>query len=166
LLAVAAACLAQNLWQVNFIIAGAGAEADKLKELARQQNLANITWAGTLNREQVKAQLAAAHATYTSFDTQPVLRTTSPNKFFDSLAAGKLTIVNTQGWLKDLVEQHNCGFYAAPDSPEDFIRQLLPYLQQPQLLQQAQQNARKLAESNFSRERITQQFLQLFPLPA
>lgn len=165
LLAVAAACLEHHLPQVKFIIAGTGAEANELRALAKQKKLNNITWAGLLNREQVREYLTTAHATYTSFGPQPVLKTTSPNKFFDSLAAGKLTVVNTQGWLKELVEQHHCGFYAAPEAPETFVSQFLPYLRHPHLLQQAQLNARNLAERSFSREKITGQFIELFSLP-
>jgi len=162
LLEAASACQINGLTQVKFIIAGTGAEATALQKLATDLKLENITWAGHLNREQVRQYLATAHATYTSFDKKPILETNSPNKFFDSLAAGKLTIVNTQGWLQHLVETHQCGFYANPEKPLTFVEKLKPYLQAPDLLQRAQHNARLLAEDQFSRQKITQEFLQLF----
>ena len=162
LLDIAKACQEEGLNQVEFRIAGTGAEADVLQAKAEEMNLKNITWLGYLNQEQVRNCLATAHATYTSFDTHPILQTNSPNKFFDSLAAGKLTIVNTLGWLQDLAEAHACGFYADPLQPQTFVQQLKPYLESPDLLLQAQQNARKLAESKFSREELTKQFIRLF----
>jgi glycosyltransferase involved in cell wall biosynthesis len=163
LLVAANACLLQGLTQVKFFIAGTGSEADLLQEIARDLKLDNITWTGSLNREQVRQYLNMAHATYTSFDTKPILETNSPNKFFDSLAAGKLTIVNTSGWLKHLVEEHKCGFYADPEKPQEFVQKLIPYLEHPDLLLHAQQHARQMAEEKFSRETITGQFVQLFP---
>jgi glycosyltransferase involved in cell wall biosynthesis len=162
LLKIALACQEQNLTQVQFFIAGQGAEAEPLQAKTRALNLTNVRWLGQLNREQVRNQLATSHATYTSFDTQPVLATNSPNKFFDSLAAGKLTLVNTKGWLAELVEQHACGFYADPHQPQEFVQKLRPYLENPALLRQAQQQARTLAEKQFSRQALTQQFISLF----
>ncbi len=162
LLDIAQACLNQNLKQVKFIIAGSGSEQERLQRRATAQNLVNITWVGKLNREQVRHYLAIAHATYTSFAPFPVLETTSPNKFFDSLASGKLTIVNVKGWLKELVEQHKCGFYADPENPSEFIQKLISFLQHPEVLAHAQRNARTLAEAQFSRKLLTNQFLKLF----
>lgn len=162
LLDIAQACIEQNLNQIKFIIAGSGSEQVRLQHRATAQNLVNITWVGKLNREQVRHYLAIAHATYTSFARFSVLETTSPNKFFDSLASGKLTIVNVNGWLKELVEQHKCGFYADPENQQEFIEKLKTYLEHPEVLARAQQNARSLAESQFSRELLTTRFLKLF----
>lgn len=162
LLAAAHACQQQGLTQVKFIVAGTGAEEATLKKKAETLHLDNITWPGNLNRESIRQYLAKAHATYTSFDTHPILETNSPNKFFDSLAAGKLTIVNTKGWLQNLVETYKCGFYTAPQKPQNLAEQLMPYLSNPTLLIQAQQQARQLAEKSFSRQKITQEFTKLF----
>ncbi|PIQ19654.1 MAG: glycosyltransferase WbuB [Cytophagales bacterium CG18_big_fil_WC_8_21_14_2_50_42_9] len=166
LLAAAQACQLNNLPQVKFILAGEGAEAERLQAQAKQLQLRNITWLGPLNREETRICLSSVHATYTSFHTYPVLQTNSPNKFFDSLAAGKLTIVNTRGWLQELVQKHNCGFHADPNGPKDFIQQLKPYLENSEMLQQAQQQARNLAEKEFSRQLLPRRFLTLFPASA
>ena len=165
LLAAALACQQQQLPQVKFIIAGEGAEMEQLQQEANKLQLHNLTWLGKLNREEIRICLASTHATYTSFHGFPILQTNSPNKFFDSLAAGKLTIVNTRGWLQELVEKHHCGFYTNPEQPNDFVQRLKPYLKDPLRLQQAQQNARTLAETQFSRQLLTKQFLSLFPAP-
>ncbi|WP_026462053.1 glycosyltransferase family 4 protein [Adhaeribacter aquaticus] len=162
LLNIAKSVQEQHLNQVKFIIGGTGAETSKLREETYKLGISNITWTGSLNREQVRQYLALCHATYTSFDVHPILQTNSPNKFFESLAAGKLTLVNTKGWLQTLVTQNKCGFYADPNNPEEFIQKLTPYLHDADLLRRAQQNARQLAEQQFSRQKLCQEFLQLF----
>lgn len=162
LLNIALFCRDRGLHQVQFLVAGSGAEAARLENKSKSLGLTNITFLGFLNREGIRDLLQSCHATYTSFDTQPILQTNSPNKFFDSLAAGKLTLVNTQGWLQDLVTRHQCGFYADPFHPEDFVARLLPHVEQPALLEQAQKRARQLAEDQFSRSCITGRFLALF----
>ena len=162
LLDIANHCVEENLKQVKFIIAGSGAEAQYLKQKAQQLQLTNVVFAGHLNREQVLELLDRSAATYTSFDQIPVLETNSPNKFFDSLAAGKLCLVNTEGWLKELVEKNQCGFYADPSQPAVFVQKLLPFLKDLSLLNTFQQNARTLAETEFSREKLSREFVALF----
>jgi glycosyltransferase involved in cell wall biosynthesis len=152
LLAAAKACLDAQL-PVHFLLAAAGSELERLKqEAAALKNLSFLPFGG---KEQVREYLAVSDASYTSFGPQPILQTNSPNKLFDALAAGKLCIVNTGGWLKNLVEEQQCGFYAPADEPSVFIQKLLPYLQQPSLLEQAQANARQTAETMFSRSNVT-----------
>ena len=41
----------------------------------------------------------------TIFKDVPVLATNSPNKLFDTFAAGRPAIVNTDGWQRELVER-------------------------------------------------------------
>lgn len=162
MLEAAKACQEKELEQVKFLVLGSGAETEKIKQLALEMQLHNVAFSGALPRLQVKKLLENAAATYTSFDTFPVLETNSPNKFFDSLAAGKLCIVNTKGWLQDLVETNACGFYADPLLPQTFAQKLIPFLEDPQLLQRYQQNARTLAEDQFSRKKLVQRFVDLF----
>ena len=100
LLEAAAALQNTGLNHVKITIAGMGAELELLKEQTQKLQLQNVTFAGHLTRAEVKNLLQNADATYTSFDQVPVLETNSPNKFFDGLAAGKLSIVNTTGWLQ------------------------------------------------------------------
>ncbi|MBK0404455.1 glycosyltransferase family 4 protein [Adhaeribacter sp. BT258] len=162
LLDIAKLCQEMNLHQVKFLIAGSGAESRHLKQKAQKLNLHNVTFTGHFNRHQVQELLNRSAATYTSFAKFPVLETNSPNKFFDSLAAGKLCLVNTKGWLQDLVEKNNCGFYADPNQPTAFVQKLLPYLTDPTLLKTCQRNARELAEREFSREKLSRKFVAMF----
>ncbi len=162
LLEAAAACLQKGLKQVKIVIAGNGAEESYLKQLAAEKELTNVEFSGHLNRQEVQQLLQKSDATYTSFDQLPVLETNSPNKFFDGLAAGKLSIVNTKGWLKELVENYVCGFYADPLQPETFAEQLQAFLNDPEKLRLYQENARELAETEFSRELLSRKFVALF----
>jgi glycosyltransferase involved in cell wall biosynthesis len=81
----------------------------------------------------------------------PILYTNSPNKFFDSLSAGKPIIVNSAGWTKDLVEKENCGFYVDPQNPENFAEKLLKYKDDLELLKNWGENSRRLSLEVFDK---------------
>ena len=58
------------------------------------------------------ARLAAeSSACLTVFKDVPVLATNSPNKLFDTFAAGRAAIVNMDGWMRELVERNDAGVY-------------------------------------------------------
>jgi len=98
---------------------------------------------------------------YISFLKLPVLETNSPNKFFDSLSAGKVCLVNTKGWLKDLVEINECGFYADPENPETVINKLNDLILDKFEMNRLSKNARKLAEKEFDRSMLANKLVDI-----
>jgi glycosyltransferase involved in cell wall biosynthesis len=135
---------------VHFNILGAGSEVKRLKN--QYKKLWNVTFFEHTNKEGVKELLNESDAVYVSFKDVKVLNTGSPNKFFDSLAAGKLTIINFNGWLKSIIERNKCGFYHDPHSPKDFVRKLNLFLEDKELLNKYQKNGRKLAELYYDKD--------------
>ena len=64
------------------------------------------------------ARLAAASdACLTIFKDVPMLATYSPNKLFDTFAAGRPAIVNQPGWMRELVEDQRGRAVRAPRRP-------------------------------------------------
>ena len=152
----------KNLTNVEFLMIGKGSQWQYLQNKARQQGVTAMQFVPHTSKYELREILKRVDAVYISFAQLPVLETNSPNKFFDSLAAGKLCIVNTTGWIQTCIEQAGCGFYAAPDKPEQVYRKLLPYMASKQKLAKAKTAARLLAEKQFSREKLSQYFGSLF----
>lgn len=134
---------------IKILIAAKGNALPALKERAHALALDNVRFLPYGGKEQVRDILRVSQAAYISFKPLPVLETNSPNKFFDGLAAGKLIITNTQGWIKDLIEEFHCGIYHSPNDPAMLVEQLSVFLQNTELLQEYQANARQLAENYF-----------------
>jgi glycosyltransferase involved in cell wall biosynthesis len=151
-----------KLENIHFIIAGKGAEFHLIKEKVKNYQLDNISFIGFINKTSLHDLLNVTDAIYISFAKKNILETNSPNKFFDGLAAGKLCITNTKGWMKELIEEHNCGFYYDPENPALFLKNIVPYIKDKNLLKSAQANARKLAEEKFSKDIMVEKFLLLF----
>ncbi|OGT96974.1 MAG: glycosyltransferase WbuB, partial [Gammaproteobacteria bacterium RIFOXYB2_FULL_38_6] len=84
---------------------------------------------------------------------------TSPNKFFDYLASGLPVLNNYPGWLAQMIKEHHCGIAVKPDDPTAFAESLIYCADHPNELIQMGKNARKLAETNFSREKLANEFI-------
>lgn len=152
---------AKNL-NIHFLICGDGKVYDDLQRMMDEQKLTNISLTGFLNREAVRDVLNVTDAVMVSYKHLPVLETGSPNKYFDGLAVGKLIVINFGGWIKDELSQHTCGIAVDPKNPDDFIRQIKPFLADPAHLREYQQNARKLAEQTYSRKKVGDRFAKIF----
>jgi UDP-N-acetylglucosamine:LPS N-acetylglucosamine transferase len=129
-----------------FIVMGSGARQVAVENVAKNKNLTNILFLPQCSKEGVHELMNIVDAIYVSFLNVPILSTGSPNKFFDGLAAGKLIIINFKGWIKSLVDKHQCGVYHDPEHPEMFLNLIRPYLDDNKKLLYVQENARLLAQ--------------------
>ncbi|MBX2940994.1 MAG: glycosyltransferase family 4 protein [Cyclobacteriaceae bacterium] len=146
---------------IQFIICGEGALKKKLLEEVKRQELENLSILDFTNRDGVREVLNVTDAALISYKPVPILETGSPNKFFDALAAGKLIIANFGGWIKDEIEESNCGFYADPHQPADLIKKIKPFIEDRLLLENYQFNARSLAERKYSRKDLSAKFSKI-----
>ena len=90
----------------------------------------------------------------TLFKDVPVLATNSPNKLFDTFAAGRPAIVNMDGWMRELVEQNEAGVYVRAGDASDLAEKLAWLRDNPDEAARMGRNARALAEGEFSRDEL------------
>jgi glycosyltransferase involved in cell wall biosynthesis len=152
---------------VTFVLHGDGKRRPALEQLARQRDADNVVFSDPIPDKQFVAALAAASdACMTIYKDVPVLYTCSPNKLFDTFAAGRPAIVNTPGWLRELVEQHEAGVYARPGDPADLAQKVLYLRDHPEVAERYGRNARRLAEQEFSRDELAERALSVLEAAA
>jgi len=156
----AAACQHERL-PVHFLLCGDGAMLHDLKALAMSLGLGNLNFVPFQNRDGVARVMNVTDANFISYQPVSILETGSPNKYFDGLAAGKLTVVNFGGWIRDEVEKEGCGIYVHPEKPQDFVNAIKPFLDDRKRLTQYQQAGRQLAERNYSRKMLGEEFWEM-----
>jgi glycosyltransferase involved in cell wall biosynthesis len=147
---------------IHFLVCGDGAELDRLKKSADQHELNNLTFLAFTNREGVREVMNITDATFVCYKPVPVLETGSPNKYFDGLAAGKMIIINFGGWIKEEIEKNQCGVYVNPHEPADFVRKISPIVTNKKQQAEFGSNARRLADNNYSREKLASRFASIF----
>ncbi|MEP4532411.1 MAG: glycosyltransferase family 4 protein [Cyclobacteriaceae bacterium] len=144
---------------IVFHIMGEGAQLSKTRRAA--SGMQNVLFHNYGSQSDVKELIEQMDAVYISFLNVPVLNTGSPNKFFDGLAAGKLIIINFKGWIKDVVEKNECGFYAPPHKPEKLCAQVENYIQNNSKLMKAQRNSRKMAEKFYDKNLLVSKLIKI-----
>jgi len=147
---------------IHFILCGEGAMLERLKSSVQRLKLENISITGFVDRNGVKEIINITDAVFVSYKNVPILETGSPNKYFDGLAAGKLIVTNFGGWIKNEIEQINCGFAVDANHPTDFTKKILPFIDDSRKLEQYKTASRKLAEEKYHRKKLSSQFADIF----
>lgn len=145
---------------ISFLLCGEGALLPHLKKTVEKLQISNVVFVPFTNRQGVQEVMNVTDASFTCYRQHAILETGSPNKYFDGLAAGKLILANVGGWIKNDLEQHRCGVAVDSSRPDELVKKLSPYFQNTELLKQAQQNTRTLAEK-YSRKKLGADFVKI-----
>lgn len=146
---------------LKFLICGEGAMLDELKNAAKKMNLDNLSFIPFQNRDGVNEIMNVSDAIFVSYKPVPILETGSPNKYFDGLSAGKLIVINFGGWIKTEIEESKCGIYVDPHHPDDFLKEIEPFILNRAHLEAFQQSSRTLAEKFYSRKILGEKFVSV-----
>lgn len=106
--------------RISLVFIGEGVERFKLESFVINYNIENIYFLGLLQKIEVAKWFSVSCASILTIKDIPFLHTCSPNKLYDSLAAGVPVIHNTKGWIKQLVDKHQCGITVLPNDPISF----------------------------------------------
>ena len=137
---------------IAIVAVGSGSERPALERRVRDEGLDNLLLLPSVAREEMPGVVGAADVTLTVFAPNPILELNSPNKFFDSLAAGRPVVVNVNGWLRRLVEENDAGVYVPAGDGEALATALMTLSRTSDRLGAMGRNARALATREFARD--------------
>lgn len=141
------------------VFAGDGAERMHLEELAGEKLNKTVFFLGLMPKTEVSKWFSISKATFVTFKNVSVLHTSSPNKMFDSFAAGKPVIQSTKGWIMDLVNEEKCGLNVDPDDLQTFAAAINYLASNEDIRLQMCANARRLSATLFNRDILAKEYL-------
>ncbi len=145
---------------IKIVLIGQGKLKPVLQERAREEGLDNVIFHDAVNKSRLSGLMADTDIGLQILANVPAFYYgTSPNKFFDYIAAGLPVLNNYPGWLAEMIENNHCGFSVLPDSADSFADALEQAEGDRKRLHQMGLNARKLAETQFNREHLSQKFV-------
>lgn len=144
--------------QIEFVFMGGGATESILKKQCDDYGITIVHFLGGFPLRELSDVVNLCDVCLITFADLPILATNSPNKLFDSLSAGKPVIVNSPGWTKAMVEEHNCGVFADPKRPKDLAEKVIWLKENPEKCRIMGLNSRKLAETTYDKSILCREF--------
>lgn len=151
----------KNHHSIEFILLGDGSGKGKIAKFIQKNNLNNVKLLGPFSLDDTIKMVNLADVSVITFMNKPILETNSPNKFFDSLVAGKPVLINVAGWLKQMVVNNKCGLFVSPVDKQDLVEKILYLASHPAKVKEMGVNARRLAVARFSDKIATDKFIEI-----
>ncbi len=158
---VDAAARLRDYPEIMFLIAGVGAERERISRRALDLGLANLRCLDKQPREKIPGLLAMADVCLVPLRRSAVFQTAIPSKMFEAMAAGKPVILSADGEAQELLLEAKAGI-AAPAGDTGALADAVLLLQRnPRLGRSLGENGRQAALSKYTRRRQAAAYLQL-----
>ena len=158
----AATLKARGRDDIGLILVGDGLLKAGLTDRAAREALDNVVFVDpTPKREFIGVICGADVGLQILLNVPAFYRGTSPNKFFDYIAAGRPVLINYPGWLAELVTAERCGLAVPPEDPEAFADALERLADDPAGRADMGRRARALAGRSFARADLARDFVDL-----
>jgi len=144
---------------IKIVIIGDGQQRDEIQRRITKQELNNIVILNLMPKREMVHWVQRSFCSLVPLLPSPILDTSSPNKLFDSLAAGVPVIQTTNGWIRKFIEENECGLSVDARSPGSLADALIKLVDDSALQGRMSRNARRLAETSFDRDHLAAEML-------
>lgn len=145
---------------LKILLVGEGQQRELIEQEIKKHQLETLVVWGLMPKSNLVGLVQNAMVSLVPLKGTPVLDTSSPNKFFESLAAGVPIIQNTQGWMKDYLIKNEVGFTLNPNDSEELAMKLIELDRLPNELDLMGKRARKLAAKEFDKDFLADKMLK------
>jgi glycosyltransferase involved in cell wall biosynthesis len=144
----------------KIVLVGDGQQKDLLRSRKEELQLETFEIFDLMPKTEVVGLLQNAMISLVPLKGNKILDTSSPNKFFESLAAGVPVIQNTNGWMKDFLRTNEVGFTLNPESPEELADLLIRLIGGEVDLSEMGNRAKKLSKLEFDKNILSERMLR------
>lgn len=137
---------------IKILLIGQGKLKPGLMARAQRDGLDNVVFHDPVNKARLAGLMASTDVGLQILaNVSAFYYGTSPNKFFDYIAAGLPVLNNYPGWLAGMIDENKCGFSVPPEHPVAFADALERAADDRAALRPMGERGRALAEREFSR---------------
>lgn len=152
---------------IRIVLIGDGKCKPALEARAASLGLRNVLFLPSVPKQRLAELMRATDVGLQVLANVPAFyEGTSPNKFFDYLAAGRPVLINYPGWLAALVQESDCGWAVPPDDARGFALALVAAADRRPSLTAMGVRARALATGRFARGDLAERFVAWVADPA
>ena len=146
---------------IAIVLVGDGQLKEQLIAERDELGLTNLVFCDLMPKVDLVALIQSSFVSLVPLRGQPILDTSSPNKLYESLAAGKPVIQNTRGWIKTLLDENQCGFTVDATDETELADRLEQLADDPTLTATMGSNGRSLAEREFDQNILSARYLSV-----
>ncbi len=144
---------------VQFLLIGQGMEKDRLKQLAIDSNVKNVTFLDPVPKREVFKYILASEMGASVLKKVDTFKTVYSNKTFDYMSCKVPILMAIDGVSRELVETAKAGVYVEPENASEYNRIIREYISNPARLKTEGENGYIYAKQNFDREILAELYI-------
>ncbi|WP_457981119.1 glycosyltransferase family 4 protein [Ectopseudomonas composti] len=145
---------------IKLLLIGQGKLKPALQARVEREQLDCVVFHDPVNKSRLAGLMASTDVGLQVLANVPAFYYgTSPNKFFDYIAAGLPVLNNYPGWLAGMISDNLCGFSVDPEDPCAFADALECAASDRVAAKEMGKRGRELAEREFDRELLANRFV-------
>jgi lipopolysaccharide/colanic/teichoic acid biosynthesis glycosyltransferase len=157
---VAARLQARGRDDIKFALVGDGRMKPALMDRAKSEGLSNVVFHDPVDKHRLAELMKSADIGLQVLANVPAFYFgTSPNKFFDYIAAGLPVLNNYPGWLAASLKESYAGVAVPPDDADAFADALIDLADNRERLPAMSSSASQLAHERFDRDALGSRFV-------
>lgn len=145
---------------IGVVFIGDGSDRMLMEQLVKDYGIEKqVQFWGIRKKHEVAEALHFATGTLFTTLNNPVQNTCSPNKLYDSFAAGIPVIQTTTGWISTMFTASKCGINVSPTDPTEMANAMIRMCDHPAETEQMAKASRELAEKEFNADALAKRYL-------
>lgn len=145
---------------IKIALIGDGKLKPRLQARGEEEGLRNLFFHPRVDKQRLAQLMAGADLGLQILANVPAFYYgTSPNKFFDYIAAGLPVLNNYPGWLAEMIQAEACGYVVPPDDAVAFADALERAADDRAELKAKGVRAAALAEREFDRKQLADRWV-------
>ncbi|MEB2340165.1 MAG: glycosyltransferase family 4 protein [Nitrospirales bacterium] len=146
---------------IVFLLAGDGAERERLLSLRDQLALTNVVMLEQQPKERMPWLWALCHVSLILLKKSELFKTVIPSKLFESMAMEKPIILGVEGESAEILQAAKAGFCIEPENDEELAARMLELWSNRALCQTYGLNGRRHVLENYDRSQLAKRYQQL-----
>lgn len=139
---------------ITFIFIGEGVAKDSLQSRANELELKNVLFLKSVPKKELQELYDIADLGLVILKEHPLFHITLPSKLFDYMAMNTPILLGVNGEAKNIVEEHEIGFYFQPENAKSLVDTLQSVLEQKEKLTEIKGNLYPTMLMHYNRKNI------------
>ena len=146
---------------IKLVFVGQGKLKTQLQRRAKVEELENVIFCHPVGKTKLAGLMSGADIGMQLLTNIPAFYFgTSPNKFFDYIAAGLPVLNNYPGWLAEMIVENKCGYAIEPENIKEFADALESASENRAELKEMGIKSKALAIDAFSRKNLADEWVE------
>ncbi len=145
---------------IHFLLVGEGAEKDRLKQLAAELKLDNVTFLKEQPRERLLAFYRASNVSLVPLRKLDIFKKVLPSKLFELMGTGCPIICSVEGEAAELLKRAAAGLCIEPENPEALVTAIRQLRADPNLAHQSSANGERFVKRHYLRSVLAEKYAE------